>query len=395
MERVHPAFEPVGGIAGKPVPAALAPHRGGIEVGHFQEDVGGGLVHFRILAPHHPGQDHGPFRVGDEHVFGRDLAFHAVQGGQGLSACRRCPIGPTLADDHLASPDLVEIEGVGRLTQLEQDEVGEIDHVVDAALADGLEGLDQPIRAGADLDALDDAPHVLGATRRVLEFDAYQPLDVGAGLLEFDGWVTQGFPQLGRDLARHADMVQGVRPVGGDVEFIHHVAQARDAVHGQPRGHGRIQDQDAVMAFAQAHFVLGADHAVGFLAAQLGLLDLERRLTVFSGQFGPDLGEQHLLALGHVGRAADHGIGLRPVRHLAYAQLVRFRMAGAFQHFRRHHAGHAAHDAHAFHFQAQGSQGPGQCLGIPAFGSGEVDVFANPIEGDFHEILCGWAPRTA
>ena len=58
-----------------------------------------------------------------------------------------------LADDDLPAGEPGQIEGVQRLAALHQHVVGDVDDVVDRADADRGQPLDQPRRAGPDLDA--------------------------------------------------------------------------------------------------------------------------------------------------------------------------------------------------------------------------------------------------
>ncbi len=77
---------------------------------------------------------------------------------------------------------LVEVEGVERMAELEQHEVGRVDHVGDGADAARLEPPREPERRGADRDALDDARRVAGALVRRLDADLHR-LDGGRALL--------------------------------------------------------------------------------------------------------------------------------------------------------------------------------------------------------------------
>ena len=66
------------------------------------------------------------------------------------------------------------------------------------------------------------------------------------------------------------------------------------------------EHHNAVVACANSQFILCAYHSEALHAADFGLLDLE-----ISGKDGAQAGKQHLLARRHVGRAANHGEGLR------------------------------------------------------------------------------------
>src|SRR5207253_10081437 len=93
------------------------------------------------------------------------------------------------------------------------------------------------------------------------------------------------------------------------------------------------QFHQAIVALTDLQFGLGAQHAVGFNATQLGLLDFE-----FAWQFGTDHGERDLQARAHVWRTANHLEGLRAIGDLANAQLVGVRVRLGAQHLTHDHA---------------------------------------------------------
>ena len=100
---------------------------------------------------------------------------------------------------------------------------------------------------------------------------------------------------------------------------------------GQP--HGRVigQDDDAVVARANADLILGADHAEGFLAAYLAFLD--HKLFVAVVELRADRGHDDHLSGGHVGCAADDPERLSAT-HIdrCQVQMIRIGMRRASQH---------------------------------------------------------------
>ena len=96
----------------------------------------------------------------------------------------------------------------------------------------------------------------------------------------------------------------------------------------------RGQLHDALVFIAQAELARRAQHAVRFLAAQLGALDAH-----IARQLRADHGDRHFESRAHVFRAAHD---LQPIRavggHLAHRQFLRIRMAPALEHLADHDA---------------------------------------------------------
>ena len=134
--RVRAALEAMGGVRVHPQALGGLAHRPGVEPGALDQHVAGPRTDLAVLAAHDAGQGHRPRAVGDhQHVVG-ELALGAVQGGQDLARVRRADDdgrGRAVRD----GADLVEVEAVERLAHLPQHVVGDVDHVVDRAQADG------------------------------------------------------------------------------------------------------------------------------------------------------------------------------------------------------------------------------------------------------------------
>ena len=76
------------------------------------------------------------------------ISLHPVQSHNLLTLT-----GP--ADNHLAAGNLVSVEGMQRLTKLEEHEIGNVNHVVDRMETDSEQLLLKPFRRGADLHVPD------------------------------------------------------------------------------------------------------------------------------------------------------------------------------------------------------------------------------------------------
>ena len=100
--------------------------------------------------------------------------LHAVEGGEGC-ACR------AVSHDHFSALDLVEVEAVERLTHAEEYEVGDVDDVVDGALAYGVEERLEPFGTLGDLYAADGESAVARACGVVVDLYGYRAVDAVGG----------------------------------------------------------------------------------------------------------------------------------------------------------------------------------------------------------------------
>ncbi len=128
------------------------------------------------------------------------------------------------------------------VAELEGDEVGDIDDVVDRPLADGFEAFGEPGGAGADLDALDDAGGEAWADLRggvaegeLLGDGAAASGEFGGGEFEASGHRSAGG---GGDFSRQTDMAEAVASVGGNLHIEEGVAarERTDFFEREPRG---------------------------------------------------------------------------------------------------------------------------------------------------------------
>ena len=156
----------------------------------------------------------------------------------------------------------IEVEGMERLAELMQHEVGDVDDVVDRPQPDGAEPLAQPPRRGAHGDAFDDPSSKARAALGVLDADLGAQLGRrrreqlrGHGRRRF----VERLAECGRELACDADMAEAVRPVGGHLEV-------EDGVEGQHLAKGLtraalVEDEDAVRVLPHAELDRRAEHA--------------------------------------------------------------------------------------------------------------------------------------
>jgi len=155
----------------------------------------------------------------------------AVEGGERLAVAG-------VADVQFPARELFQVEDVARVAELEGDEVGDVDEVVDRALADGFEEVGEPLRARAHLDAPDQACGEQRAGGRLVvdEFQVVSDRGAGLGVGELgELQLTLGVGAGGRrDLAGAAHMREQVAPVGGELDVEQKVARGEfvDALDG-------------------------------------------------------------------------------------------------------------------------------------------------------------------
>ena len=176
-------------------------------------------------------------------------------------------------------------------------------------------------------------------------------------------------------------MRSGVYAVGGDFVFDNRLVLQLEVFLGGGAGNGALREyHDAGMAGADTQFILCADHAEAFHAANLGLLDFE-----VSGEHGANLGEEHFLPGGHVGRTANHLYRLRgAVVHGGNMQMVAVRMGIAGKDL-----GHndmvqsAVLHFYGIHLNADGRHGLRHLL------RGEValEILFEPVVRNFHNAI--------
>ena len=107
-----------------------------------------------VEAAHDARQRDRLFRVGDDQVFGRELALHAIQRFQRFASLRP-------PNDHAAAFEQIEIEDVRGFAPLPQDVVGGVDRIADGPLIDQLQPPGDVRRRG-----LDGRPRISRAVKR-------------------------------------------------------------------------------------------------------------------------------------------------------------------------------------------------------------------------------------
>ena len=242
--------------------------------------VGG---HAGILAAHDAGDDDRFGRVGDDEHRGGEKALLAVERDQLFAR-------GGASNDKGGAAELAGIKGVHGLAVLEHHVIADIDHIVDRAQADGGEALLHPVGAGPNLDARDHGGGVKRAVLGGIDADRREQIGTCGGRCGGRGEANLGVGELflepGGELAGEAEVGLAVRAVGCDLDVVGDIAGGQDGVDGRAElGAAREQEQ-AGGVLGHTDFLGGAHHAIGELAADLGLLDDE-----IAGQHGVGEGD--------------------------------------------------------------------------------------------------------
>ncbi len=265
------------------------------EVRRLDHQLGGRRVDLGGEPAHGPGQAHRPGVVGDDDVAGVEGPRDVVQRLEHLAR-----LGPAYGHGALQAG---AVEGVQRLTQLEHHVVGDVDGQRHRPHAAEDQPAGHPERGGGRrVEAGDRAEHQPVGGGRV-DDDAGVPAAVDGERLEQRRVVERDVVR-GRGLAGEAAHGQRVRPVGGDRDVEHLVAQVEQvdrvgAELGVAHQVGR-QHQDAVVVVTGAELAGRADHAVAEVSVGLAGGDREAARQGGAGQR-----DHHVVADGEVEGTAD------------------------------------------------------------------------------------------
>ena len=288
---IDTALEAMRRIRMQTVRACLAADGQRREEGALEQHIAGLGTDRGLRTAHDAGQRDGAPGIGDHQGVRAQGRFLAVEQGNTLAFGRH-------AHADLAV-ELGEIKPVHRLTQLEQDIVGHVDHRADGADPAAAQALlHPPRRRRARIDVADHAAHIARAGCRGLE-------------MHRQGLVMEGCDRLDRgcrerrtvdhgDLACESGHAQTIASIRGEIHLDAVVVQRHPAADILAYRGIRRQRQDTLGGLGKTQLLGRADHAEGLHAPQLGLLDLE-----VAGQHGADGRDRDLHPLGDVGGPAD------------------------------------------------------------------------------------------
>ena len=268
-----------------------------------------------------------------------------------------------------------------RLSETVKDIVGDIDNVVDAAHADGLQALFEPVGALFHLHSAYGHSAVAGSALLVEHLHLHGAVGAVGGECICRRIVQVGMVEMAVEvcgqIACHTVVACGVDAVGGEVHLHHPVAFEVEIFSGGGTGLRCAlfrDDDDAVVGGAHSDLVLGAYHAERFHTAYFGFLYLERFFSaVESGAHG---GYHYSLSCGHVGRAAYY-LGRLSVAEVygGHMQVVTVGVLHTSEHLSDHETLEASfyrfHFLEAVGFKTYGSE----CLAYLCGRKVEVEVF--------------------
>ncbi|CAI8840095.1 hypothetical protein EMIT043CA1_230055 [Pseudomonas brassicacearum] len=375
---VHATLVTVRGIGVQAIGAGLASDGDLVEERTFQEYIAGRRGDTTVLAAHYASDCQGTGVVGNHQGVAAQGHFLAVEQYQLLTL-----FGHAYAN---ATVDFGEIERMQRLTQLQHHIVGDVDSGVDAAHVGATQALDHPQRRRlGQVDVTDHTTQVTRARGRRQDFNRTHFVVHGRHARNHRTRHGSGIQRA--DFTGQAGQGQAIATVRRQVDLDARIVQAQVFTDVLANRRIRREFHQAIVAFANLQLGLGAQHAVGLDAAQLGFLDLE-----VARQFGTDHGERDLQARAHVGRATDDLEGFRAIADLANPQFVSVWVLLGAQHLAHYHTAEItggrrdAIDLKAGHRQASNQLVPTYLRAYPA---------AQPLFTEFHPAPLIDSLRTA
>ena len=351
--RIHPALVASRGLRGQSQLRRAAAHATWLEPGAFEQDRGRLVRDLGVRPSHHAGDRHRTALVGDDQDLGVEGARLAVERDE------RLPL-PRAPHANRGTLELPQVEGVKRLSELEQDEIRGIHHVVDRALPHRRQAADDRARRGPDPDLLHDLRQVARTAFAILELE----VEVAAPRPSSGQTRARGLgPATGEtraDLARQAHHAEPVGTVEGHFHFEHRIRGSeklcqRTAERERGADGERGEIEDALVLLGQAELARGAEHPLALLAP-----DLARPDHRAVGQPGAHRGERGDHPGMDVGGAAHHTDLARAAVHPAEREPVGVRMPRHLEHARHDHPGIVAApcldpgDVEAAHGEARG-----------------------------------------
>ena len=213
------------------------------------------------------------------------------------------------ANYYLRALNHVGIEAVHRLSVCHHHVVGDVDDVVDRTQTDYLQLVLKPFGTLLDLTSADAHACVALASLGVFNLNIDGQVVVVDCKLRAVGTVERCSMAVALEpsvqVACHTPVAECVRAVGCDVNLDNPVA-LQVIIFGCGLAYRCVFGQyyDAVVACANAYFVLGANHAKALNAAQLRLFDNEFLVAVV--EHAAQVGNDNLLSGSHVGRTANN-----------------------------------------------------------------------------------------
>ena len=262
--RIDALLPAVRRLAAQAEPLGRAQDADRLEVRRLEQDVRRRLGDLGLEAAHDAGDGHGAKRVRDEEVGGLERPLDAVQGDELLAR-----LSPPDAD--APSGQALRVEGVERAAEGDHDVVRDVDDVRDGPYPRADEPRAQPQRRLADRDAAEEPADVARAALEVGDLDLDRLVALARRVASRRR--RQRAVEQRRYFPREAVDGEQIGAVAGHLELEHVVAHRHEIDERRPRLGAVIEDDDPRVVGPELELVLGEDHPVGELAAELRPLE--------------------------------------------------------------------------------------------------------------------------
>ena len=157
--------------------------------------------------------------VGDDQHRGIQVAYIAIQGGEGLALFRP-------SDNDFSSFDITIVKGMHGLAILQHDVVGDVYNVVDGPHSGGPEAIPHPLRGRPNLNIADHSCGIPGTEICGRNFHIQQIRKIARSTAVHHRVVQGQRLAIGhRGLPGKPNHGQTIRPVGSDFKLHHVVVQ--------------------------------------------------------------------------------------------------------------------------------------------------------------------------
>ncbi len=304
------------GAEREPLRAAEDPDR--LEVRRLEQDARRRLGDLGLLAAHDPGERDRALRVGDHQVGRVELAQRPVERLHLLAR-------PCAAYDDAAAQRFV-VERVERVAEREHHVVRHVDDVRDRADAGGAQPRLQPDRRLRDLHVAEQPADIARAALGVVDPDLHRLVAVARRLDA--GRRRKLAAEQCRDLARDPVDRKQIGPVARRLDVEHLLGERQHVGERRPRHQRGVEHHDPVVVGAEVDLVLGEDHPLRHLTAQLAPVECDPVRQRRAGERDRDLraraevpraaDDLRRLLLPHVDAAELEPVGIRMLRRLEH-----------------------------------------------------------------------------
>jgi len=281
------------------------------------------------------------------------------------------------AHNDLLAFDAGGIESVQGMPVFEHAVVGDIDDIVDRAHAGVVQPVGQPERRGCDVDSFEIASGIARAQSGSFNGDGDFGRRAVGRCIDPGRRDTQGSTRRRSDLPRQPDHTETIGTIRRD-EYVDDIIGLTQPLSQILPGPGvLIEEHQPLAALGQSQFRFGTKHAVAGDAADFTQFDSHSFAKAGSRQ-----GQGNEQACAGIGSTTDNTQRLSPAGiHPADLQFVSSGMRSTFKNPADDDAAERTrHLLDRFNLQTRHGQGMGQFL----HRKGDIDIFLEPAEGNFH-----------